>query len=185
MTVIEDLKNFIKRAEKNRKYAPNTASGLRVGLSYFEKELNEDEAASLDNFKSHFDEIYVTVARNNQDKLSASSLDAYKRRVKGLLDDYEKYATDTAKFLNWNPVRKTIIHTGSKAKKLKQNINEELQTEWLKEQGALNRFELILRPDAKAVFLTPPNLTSQDIKKIKGYIDYLSLSASDKVVEES
>src|SRR6266702_4039270 len=175
--IIDDLKSFINRAEKNRKYAQNSAIGARVALGYFEKELNEDEKESIEKFMANFDAIYANVIRKNQDKLSPGSLLVYKRRVSGLLKDYDSYASDPSKFVAWSQTRKINIKKKSKLEKAnsaptdKNNIEKDSNNS--SEKEGVTKSEVPLRPGVKAVIWVPDELTPNDVEKIKLYIEYL------------
>lgn len=176
--LIEDLNSFITRAEKSRKYAPNSATGIKVALGYFEKELNEEEQNSIDKFRDNFNAIYQSVIRKNQDKLSPGSLEVYKRRVWGLLKDFEEYANDPAKFVGWNPIRRVVVKKKNNPEKGDSNLGEKSNFEQDNNLPStlegLSKSEIPLRPGVKAVILVPNDLIPDDVEKIKLFIDYLS-----------
>jgi hypothetical protein len=175
--IIEDLKNFIVRAEKSRKYAPNSADGMKVALAYFERELNDEEKDSLEKFETNFNAIYTSVIRNNQDKLSASSLEIYKRRVLTVIKDYKEYDADPAKFVNWNPIRRTPTKRKDADKKAPSSEEREagrLDSPLSITTEGLSRSEIPLRPGVKAIIFTPDDLNPGDVEKINLYVQYLS-----------
>lgn len=96
------LYEFIDIAEKNRKYLPNTATNYRTPLRLVESELTDEEKNSIDLVKTHLNEIFTLLYSKNSAKLSASSLEVYKRRVRSLISDYEKYGDDPAKMAAWD-----------------------------------------------------------------------------------
>lgn len=96
------LYEFIDIAEKNRKYLPNTATNYRTPLRLVESELTDEEKNSIDLVKTHLNEIFTLLYSKNSSNLSASSLEVYKRRVHGLINDYEKYGNDPAKMAAWD-----------------------------------------------------------------------------------
>ena len=177
--VSEELRNFINRAEKGRKYAPNSAYGIKAALGYFEKELNEEEQNSLEKFKANFEAIYASVIRSNQDKLSPGSLEVYKRRISSLLNDYTEYGSDPAKFVVWNPIRRTPSVKRKNIAVLPtektEEVNETKQDSYSPASTeGMFRSEIPLRPGVKAFILTPEDLNPNDVEKIKLFIDYLS-----------
>lgn len=119
MKKINDLYDFIERAIKSRKYPENTGLSLKSALKLFERELNEDEKNSLDQFKRNIEQIYQTVFSKNKE-YSADSLAVYKSRVLKAINDYEKYGTDPNKMANWIP--KIIIRT----KRQQNNQNNDM-----------------------------------------------------------
>ncbi len=180
--MIDELKQFIDVAEKNRKYPQNTATGFRVALSIFEPELNDQEKGSLQSFKDNMDAIYMNVYRKNQKTLSSNTLQEYRRRVQRLIKDFEQYGNDPNKMASWTPSQRM-----SKPKKDKtvpsSTAGEDSVLETEKNTGAIgitmNRFELTLRPNIKAILLTPSDLKIEEAKKIKKYIEYLESVAEE------
>lgn len=98
----KNLYEFIDIAEKNRKYLPNTATNYRTPLRLVESELTDEEKNSIDLVKTHLNEIFSLLYSKNSDKLTASSLEVYKRRVRSLISDYEEYGEDPAKMAAWD-----------------------------------------------------------------------------------
>lgn len=169
--VINELKDFINTAERDRKYASNTATGYRVALGLFEKELNEKERESLQTLKENLDAIYQNVYRSNKTKFKSKSLEDYKNRVRKVIRDFEAFGNDPSKMASWNPSKPKSTGT-SKAKIDNQSELPQLnKTEEL--PVALTRFELPLRSNVKAIILTPSDLTVEEADKIRAYIDYL------------
>jgi len=178
----QSLFDFVDAAEKNRKYGSNTATGLRVALHLFEPELNDQERESIETFKNNLTEIYQNVYSTNSknNKLTAASLEIYRRRITSLIKDYETYAHDPAKMATWTRV---IRLRGSRSKKKNENgstnsLSGERNIPSTTELSTgITRFELLLRPNIKAIILTPSDLTVEEARKIKGYITYLESTA--------
>lgn len=116
---IQKLLDFIVAAERSRKYLPNVAINHRTPLRLIDPELNEEERESVNVLKSNLDQIFHTVYLKNQSKMSASSIEVYKRRVRSVISDYEKYGTDLSKMASWNPIQQ--IRTKKVEKKLKDS----------------------------------------------------------------
>ncbi len=183
--IYQSLYDFVNVAERNRKIAPDTATGYRVALKLFETVLNEDEKNALSTFKERFEAIYANVINRNKSTLSIATLLRYKSRVKKILQDYEKYGIDPSRMASWNRV------AYSKSKKL--NEKDDLNIVPLPERGQssmenedaglssrgipITRFEIVLRPNVKAIVLTPGDLTITEAKKLKAYIEYLETTA--------
>lgn len=183
--IADQLRDFIEVAEKNRKYTKNTALGKRTALKLFEAEFNDQEKESLSTVKENFDKIFQAVHNANKLKMSAESLSTYKKRVKGLISDYEKYGVDTTKMASWNPAQRVRVHkpTGSTQNKKITNVEsmgEVPKLEASDTSSAVARFELPLRPGVKAIILIPSDITTAEVGKIKKYIDYVeSISIPD------
>lgn len=181
-SVVIELKDFINIAERDRKYASSTATGYRVALGLFEKELNDKERESLQTFKEHLEEIYQNVYRNNKTKFKSNTLEEYKKRVKKMIQDFENYGNDPSKMAAWTPARPNLS-TNNKTKKTNNDlsISPEDDSSQIRESISLTRFELPLRANVKAIILTPSDLTSSEADKIRAYIDYLkSVSKKDE-----
>lgn len=183
-TLLENLYEFITTAQKSRKYNPNTAGGFKTALRLFEKELNDEEKASLQLFKQNFEQIYHQVVNKNMSSSSytAASLEVYKSRILRLLNDFEKYGLDATKMASWNPKiriakrEKKIVETEATAKTLTEEPQEQPQN--LKIDMA--KFELPLREGVFAIIQTPRDLSIEEAKKIRGYIDYLMVTIDPK-----
>lgn len=176
-TTIQSLTEFITAAQKSRKYPDNTAGAMRSSLRLFEPELTEEEKESLDTFKGHLDQISQSVFNKNKSKMSAVSLETYKRRINVLLRDYELYGTDPSKMASWN--REVRTRNSNKSKlaspknKMEQEAGETGGERSLDQGSTMTRFEISLRPDVKAIILTPSDMTIDEVGKIKGYVEYL------------
>lgn len=178
---IQILTDFIEAAKKNRKYPDNTAYGFKAALRLFEPELTEEEKESLDTFKSHFEQIYQSVFNKNKAKFTASSLAVYRRRLLGLIADYEKYGIDPTKMVSW--IRPSRKMSGRKSENSKQAIQADsgvsgvAEAQLIEKGPTMDRFELSLRPNIKAIILVPSDLSSDEVKKIRGLVDYLANNA--------
>ena len=122
---IQDLFEFIERAEKNRKYPTATASGLKAALRLFEVELNEEEKNSVDLFKKNLEQIYHSVTVKNGKSMSSGSLVTYKSRINKIISHFEKYGIDPTKMVNWNPKVITRKQQTKKGPRNTENQNEQ------------------------------------------------------------
>lgn len=178
----QHLFEFIAAAEKSRKYPSSTATSYKTPLRLIENELNEEEKESFETFKSHIDQIFQSFYSKNPSKMSAASYEEYKRRVKRLIDDYEKYGVDPTKMASWNRpviIRKSNQQTHeSKLSAANIDVPESNSGRPLEQGGAMNRFEFVFPPNRKVIILTPSDLNKEEARKIKAYIDYLENAAS-------
>lgn len=138
---IQKLLDFIVAAERSRKYLPNVAINHRTPLRLIDPELNEEEGKSVDTLKSNLDQIFHTVYLKNQAKMSASSIEVYKRRVRSVISDYEKYGTDLSKMASWNPTQITRTKK-TESKKLEDHTTVLPQQELGKQHYTENMIEL-------------------------------------------
>lgn len=195
MSDLSELKDFIEYAEKNRKYASETARGKRIALKLFEDELNDDETKSLNLFDQRFDKIYGIVYQKHKKDITASSLKVYKSRVRGLLNDFKKYAADPTTFDAWDPTRKREGGSAEKSsdKKGKRTPSKLIEAEVVGSRDAevrfsdedyntdiipatlfsqeINRIEVHLRPGFKVSLSLPSDLTTKEANRLKHMID--------------
>lgn len=169
-SVVEQLKNFITAAQKSRKYNPNTASGIRSALRLFEKELNDEERKSLELLRQNLEQVYHQVGQKNMSSYNSKSLEEYKRRMLKLINDYEQYGLDPAKMAAWSPTLRVV-------KKANKPVNdseiESVTLEKGRSSSDVNSLDLKLREGVSAIIQTPRDLTLDEAKKIRAYIDYL------------
>ncbi|MFA5022165.1 MAG: hypothetical protein WC508_03740 [Patescibacteria group bacterium] len=171
MEKFESLYKFIESATKSRKYAENTASGLKAALKLFEAEINDDERESVEKFKNNLEQIYHNVFSKNSSKLSAASLATYKGRVMKVIDDFEEYGQDPAKMANWNPSRRIRSQNQTLKPQLKNNKdNQVTETEVLTNR---HRIDLNLRPGIRFTIDIPEDTSKDEIEKIKSILDRL------------
>lgn len=117
---IKSLYDFIDLAQKNRKYLPNVATNFRTPLRLIEQELSDEEKGSIKLIKEHLEEVFNLIYSRSTNKLSASSLETYKKRIRILINDYEKYGKDASKMASWNriaPIKKKKENKISKEEK--------------------------------------------------------------------
>ncbi|TSC72279.1 MAG: Uncharacterized protein G01um101438_597 [Parcubacteria group bacterium Gr01-1014_38] len=170
---IEILSAFVDTAERNRNYPSNTAAGLRSALRLFERELNGTERASVEQLSKNLDKIYRQVVSRNQQKMTAASMETYRRRIKNLLSDYENYGVDPTRIAEWNrPTRKVLAREpGSVISNPSTDSSAAPTSVPNNETPATSRLEIVLRPDARAILVLPANLTKEDAAAIKALVD--------------
>lgn len=179
-SAINDLKEFINTAQRNRNYSTNTAIAKRTALRLFETELNDQEKESLETFKANLNKISNEVFNRNKDKMSVGSLQVYKSRIAGLITDYEKYGSDPSKFASWVAKSKSISSKKiTQVGKATNNKNKEpIEPTSVPNIEITNtktsRFELPLRTDVKAIIIVPSDITKEEVSKIKKYVDFLN-----------
>lgn len=174
-TTFQNLIEFVDVAEKNRKYGPNTALAFKAALRLFEKELNEQEKESVDVFRDRLEQISQVVHRVNSSKFTASTIETYKRRIKSLLKDYYLYAEDPSKMAAWNRPARVVRRKSKTASDQGEKVQTASEAIDLSTSASIpmTRFELPLRPSVKAIVLTPSDITNDETKKLKKYIEYL------------
>lgn len=179
---VESLKEFVVAAQKSRKYNPNSAAGLKTALRLFEKELNEEEKTSVQLFRQNLEQIYQQVVNKNLSSYTAASLEVYRKRILRLLNDYQQYGVDPTKMASWNPKiriakrEKKIVEAEATTKTLTEEPQEQLQNSKID----MAKFELPLREGVFAIIQTPRDLSIEEAKKIRGYIDYLMVTIDPK-----
>jgi hypothetical protein len=178
MNIIDTLIEFIKRAERDRKYPPNTAVAFKRPFLLIASELTNEEKTSLETFESRIDQILNSVYTRGNSNLSASSLEEYKRRIRRVISNYKEYGIDPSKMASWNRV--------SKIRKIKDKSSNQDKSAAILMSSAdnLTRFELPLT-SGKAIIFTPPTLKKSDVNKIKAYVRFLEESLLDEDKNET
>lgn len=177
-TTVNTLMNFIQTAERSRKYPSNTADAFRVAIRLFEKDLNDEERASIDVLSDHLDQIYSSVVNHNSTKFSLGSLETYKKRIQRVLREYSLYGKDATKMTNWKPKMRVF----TKKKKQEEQSEESRRAETKETPFApmttgdlsdskLSKYEIQLRSDTKALIIIPFDLSTDEADKLKLYID--------------
>jgi hypothetical protein len=178
MNKFSDLYEFIDFARSNRKYANNTANGLKSALKIFEKELNIDELNSVDLVEDNIDEIFINTVAKNKDK-NIGSLNTYKARVLKVINDYQKYGINPSKIQGWN----ARAHKASGNKLSKKDVSDKIQD---KPKIALSdpintpvenahKIELCLKNGFKSVIIIPKDINPKEAKMIKDILDSLTV----------
>lgn len=178
---LQGLYDFIDKAETNRNYPPNVATNFKTPLNLVEKELTEEEKNSIDLLKKNLDQIINTIYSKSGNKLSASSLEIYKRRMKNLIEDYENYGKDPSKMATWN--RKTLIRKPKERKVvIKENvIDSPADFSPSFESSEFQAADLVLS-SGRARIIVPKEISPDDAKKLKFQIDLLAnIFPEDKI----
>lgn len=176
MDIIKSLEDFIEVAGKNRKYPKNSVYGYRAALKLFNEEVNSEERESVDLLKERLEQIYSNILNEKKNDFSIASLEVYKKRMKKIISDYEKYGVDPSKMANWNPpVRgKQKSKEKQKAQAKKESSPDELSDEpSLVSVSGNNRHEYSLRPLKKILISYPPDFTLEEARSIRSFADYL------------
>lgn len=170
MKNVQDLYDFIDRAVKSHKYPDNTAWSLKSALKKFEPILNDEERASVSKIKENLAPLTQKLFSKDKNS-SASSLNAYRKRVHKLIGDFEKYGSDPSKMANWTV--KTIIRTKRKTSTSAPVSESESDVVATTAQG-MARIELPLRPGMKFVLIVPQDISGQERSILKGLLDSLN-----------
>ncbi|MEI7424564.1 MAG: hypothetical protein WCK10_00350 [Candidatus Staskawiczbacteria bacterium] len=170
-----DLYNFIDFAKGNRKYAENTANGLKSSLKIFEKELNIDELNSIDLIEDNIEEIFINVVSKNKDK-NIGSLNTYKARVLKVIKDYQKYGANPSKIQGWVVSNHKVISHKLSRKDIIDKIEDKHQIDLSEHINTpVHKIELSLRDSHKSIIMVPKDISAKEIKMIKSILDSLSI----------
>ncbi len=176
MVKFEELYEFVDRATKSRKYPENTGMSLKAALKLFDRELNNEERASIDEFRKNLDQIYQGIFSKNKD-FTVSSLATYKSRVLKVLSDYEKYGTEPAKMAGWLPKKNRSLHRPfQKGRVLTSESDIVATSNDSSDMSEMHSIALALRPGVKFTVLVPSNITSAEAGVMKSVIDSLAKS---------
>ncbi len=177
--MLGELLEFVKTAERNGNYPPNTAGGMKAAVKMVSTVLTDQEAATLDTFRDHLDQIFTRVFNKHKNKVSPVSLQTYKTRIRTLVSDYEKYGSNSSALASWN--RKT--RNGSSKLTRKGSTKTEQPEETASIVGtttqagsSMNKLEVVLGPSEKAVLWIPATLSQDGVLKIKKLLDAFVVS---------
>jgi hypothetical protein len=170
------LKEFIDSARRSRKYPDNTAAAFKVALRLFESELNEEEKASVEKLKENLDRIYAAVFDKNKTKYSSGSLDAYRKRVSKLINDYLTYGVDPSKMNSWSPPVRRVTARRSSKHQAEQSSAQYASTPLgdvtpTATPGTAQLDWPFDNKGRKAVLILPVDLSASEADTIKGLID--------------
>lgn len=172
MNNIENLQDFIKRAERNYKYKPNTAGALSAALKLFSTVMTDDELSEEKFPIDKLDEIAERIHTKFADKYSVDSLQTYKSRITRVVKDFAQYGSDAKSMASWNPLTKqrTIKPKLTKTKLHKQEIEKQDDSHLSKEQNAnipgLKDITLPLTNNRNVVIYYPTDLTEDEASKL-------------------
>lgn len=174
--------NFISAARKSRKYPARTAENLKYALRLIEDQITPEEHESTKLLLDNIDKIFHEYYAKNQARLSATSLEVYKSRVRKVLREFNEYGTNPAKMASWNPVLRTRKSKENSSMQVggKANIETDFFAPGVSENTT--RFELPLENNRKVVFLTPKDINQQEIFKMGKYLEFLkSIAPEEKI----
>lgn len=170
---LKALYDFVNAAEKSRKYAKNTAAGMKAAIGLYEQVLSGEEKESLEMFQTRFDAITQEMFNKNATEKTAGTLDTYRKRVHKVISEYFKYGKDRSKFVNWEPIRRRSTPKGKKRGETENvEIERELNTKTL--QGENDTHRISLENDRTVIIMTPKDITRKEVIRIEGYLKYLS-----------
>ena len=170
-----DLYDFIDFARGNRKYAENTANGLKSALKIFEKDLTLDELGSVDLIEDNIEEIFINIVAKNKDK-NIGSLNTYKARLLKVIKDYQKYGINPSK-IQGCVAKKHTVNTHRLVKKDTQDKNTDNMEITLSNDTntPVHKIDLSLRPSMRTTIIVPRDINQREAKTIKDIIDSLTI----------
>jgi hypothetical protein len=195
MEIITKLNDFIDLAERNRKYAGNTAVGYKAALRKLAEVLNEDEGRSIDLIEQRFPQIMTAFYLKHKSVASVSSMDVYQKRIKKVIREYKKWGTELGKWNAWvalplvkrSRAEKKEEGSGTTTSSENENLKAEIITTSNDDKTVFahgttnlsNKTEISLRPGVAVFISTPSDLTKSEARKIVKYAQYLEDSSKD------
>ena len=170
MAKFSDLYTFVDSAVKNRKYGESTAYGFKTALKLFEKELNDDELASLERVLANIEPLTRTVYSKNNNRFTVESINAYKGRVLKVAKDFQEYGSDPSKMASWNPLRRSVLKKKPVNGTIRARETDDQQDNTPAEQVTpmgMQRFDRELRPGVKAIVFIPSDMSADECAKIE------------------
>jgi len=172
---IEQLKEFINKAEKLGKYPRNTAVAMLSALKVVEEGLVDDEPADPHYLVEHLEEIFNR--QLNRLNLTAGSLQAYITRVRRAISDFQKYGQDPKALHAWKP---KIVQRATKGRNGSPQSEESasgspgfLTSQIVSSQKNIGLRTLVwsLRPDLSIQIQLPTDLNKDDVARLKKLLD--------------
>lgn len=174
--MIGELREFVLTAEKSGNYPPNTAGGMKAALKLVSTVLTDQEAATLDTFRDHLDQIFNRVFNKHKSKVTPVTLQTYKTRIRTLVSDYGKYGSNPSAWASWNRRTRSgsskSTQNGSAKKGQPLEETPSISGASSSESGSsMNKLEVVLGPSEKAVLWIPATLSQDGVTKIKKLLD--------------
>ncbi len=182
---IEQLKEFINKAEKLGKYPSNTAAAMFSASKVVEEGLLEDEPTELNYIVEHLEEIFHRQLKRSN--LAPRSLQTYMGRVRRAISDFQIYGQDSKTLHSWKPkiVQRAIKGRNGPARSEDSAINftgplPSQTVAGLKGTG-LRTLVWSLRPDLAITVQLPVDLNKNDVERYKKLLDLeLELTAASQ-----
>lgn len=173
---INQLEEFIKKAEKLGKYPSNTAIGMLSALKIVADGLTDDEPSDMDYIAEHLDEIFHR--QINRLNLSSASIRAYISRVRRIIGDFKTYGQDTKKFHTWKPKKvQRLVRNKTTLSDQSEDINAissgPVHSQSASSQKNIGTRTLVwsLRPDLVIQIQLPIDLSRNDVARLKKLLD--------------
>jgi hypothetical protein len=164
MNSIKSLYDFIRTATAERKYADNTARGLKAALKLFETHLNDSEKESLDTLEKNLDNITKDIfAKQKDDKFKSKTLTIYQQRVVKVIADYRLYGSDPGKMAAWNPRRSTTALKLTVKPTISKSSNQAVQEAQIIEVEESRRSPMLKLADTLAAHPQGGGVTGFDV----------------------
>lgn len=176
LQAINQLEEFIKRAEKLGKYPSNTAIGMLTALKIVADRLTDGEPSDMDYIDGHLEEIFHR--QINRLNLSSASIQTYISRVRRIIGDFKKYGQDTKTFHAWKPKKvQRAVRDKSTPSDQKEDLNAissgPLHSQIASSQKNIETRTLVwsLRPDLVIQIQLPKDLSRNDVARLKKLLD--------------
>lgn len=167
MNTVKDIHDFINLAQKNRKYADNTAHGKRAALKLFETVLHPDELESIELIEERMKEIYLSLISHHQNTFSIASLNTYKGRLLKTLSDYKRYGKDPDSFARWETKERKKKDKDTTASIKKDEIKDISRKDISSSiNSTVYNIKVTLQNGQDFSMELPQNLTNQDLEVI-------------------
>jgi hypothetical protein len=195
MSLSEKLQDFIKRAERNYKYKPNTANALSGAVKLFSNVMTNEEL-SQDAFPiDKLDEIGERIHIKFVNKYSVDSLQTYKSRINRIVSDFTDYGADAKSMASWNPLskqRKRAGTTKTNAKSVSSESNKSnktmtgihLEDSKPTELPDLQDIRLPLAGNRNVVIYYPMDLSEVEAEKIGTVLKGIAALSKNEAAEE-
>jgi|GEM_PF-636991 len=197
MNNIVTLQDFIKRAERNYKYKPNTAIALSSAVRLFASVMTEDELTQGTFPIDKLDEISERIHTKLPNKYSVDSLLTYKSRINRVASDFTNYGADAKSMASWNPLTKQRKR-GAKPSNTKQVSSKTAEETIVSEDSSpitnnamsvvlpgLQDIRLPLADNRSVVIYYPMDLTETEAEKIGTVLKGIASLSRTGLAEDS
>jgi len=170
MNEFNKLYEFIRLAQKNRKYPPNTAHGRRAALRLFETVLHAEELESLTLIEERMKEIYLSLISRHKDTFSIQSLNTYKGRFLKVIRDYKRYGIEPGAINRWEVKLRKYKNRG-RHKDMKEDMP--VSNVSLSVHRPVHKIQVSLANGTVCSLELPSNITQEDASLITKIIGSL------------
>jgi len=170
---LQAVKEFIEKAKKLGKYPRNTAVSRLSALKVVEEGLTGDEPQTPEYILNHVEEIFGRQAHKLN--LNDGSLRSYISRVRGALEDFQRYGTAPGAIISWKPFdrpREKTREERTESNNLAKLSGSDERTSFSPDTGRnLKIVTWSLRPQLEIQVQLPRDFNLTDLKRLNRLLE--------------